>query len=77
MLAGVVGISGSNFGVSNLIGSLDSFETTGSGESLGGRGGRLEMPLGSGFKSAAGAGGGPDAKIRALCQEMIVMKIIQ
>ena len=74
MLAGVVGISGSNFGVSNFIGSLDSFET-GRGESLGIRCGRRGMPLGNGFKSMAAMAsmanrwpasvGGPEAKIRA------------
>ena len=57
--AGVVGMSDSLFGVSNFIGSLDSFETAVRGV----RCGRLGMPLGSGFTSKAGAGGGPDAKV--------------
>ena len=67
MLAGVVGISGSNFGVSNFIGSLDSFET-GRGVLLGIRCGRRGMPLGNGFTSLADAdeGGGPEAKISSL-----------
>ena len=60
--AGVVGMSDSLFGVSNFIGSLDSFET-GRGESLGVRCGRLGMPLGSEFEPEAGVGGGPGTKV--------------
>ena len=57
--AGVVGMSDSLFGVSNFIGSLDSFDTAVRGV----RCGRLGMPLGSGLTSKTGAGGGPDAKV--------------
>ena len=57
--AGVVGMSDSLFGASNFIGFLDSFETAVRGV----RCGRLGMPLGSGFTSKAGAGGGPGTKV--------------